>query len=158
MHPLTQWRFPRPPTRQIQVGLVSTAVVVSATAHAVAAATGPTGIMAWWMAAMASACLACAAPMVGRRRCTSRAAEHLLGMGIVMILIHLAVLLLPEAGGHHGTAHGSGTSHGAAMLALLGVELFCLMLASAALRLGQRHVPVQIRTAARPLLNTPAIF
>ncbi|WP_458115685.1 hypothetical protein [Arthrobacter sp. D2-10] len=138
MHPLTQLRPFSPPTSHLQAALVITAVAVSVITHAAAAALGPAGAMAWWMAAMAVACLACAAPMVGRPRCTSRAAEHLLGMGIAMILIHLALFAMPGAGTHHGTEHGAGTSHGAAMLALLGVELVCLMLASAALRLGQR--------------------
>ncbi|NJC23663.1 hypothetical protein BJ994_002739 [Arthrobacter pigmenti] len=162
MHPLTQWRSVRPPTLRppagrIQVGLVSTAVVVSTTAHAGAAASEPAGGMAWWMAAMAVACLACAAPLVGRRRCTSRAAEHLLGMGVVMILIHLAVLAMPSAGSHHGTAQGAESAHDGAMLALLGVELLCLILASTALRVGRHSLPVHVRTAAQPLPTTHAI-
>lgn len=146
MYPRAQWRPARLPTHRMQAGLVVTAISVSATAHA-AAASEAAGGMAWWMAAMAIACLACAAPMVGHRRCTSRAAEHLLGMGIIMILIHLAVLVLPGAGAHHGTAPG-GSSHGTVMLALLGVELVCLILASIALRLG-RSSP--LRQAAQPI-------
>lgn len=157
MHPFTQWRPARPPTRRLQAALVLTAIAVSTMAHAGAAAAGSAGVMAWWMAAMAAACLACAAPMVGRRRCTSRAAEHLLGMGIVMILIHLAVLAMPAAGSHHGAAQGAGSTHDGAMLALLGVELLCLVLASAAMRLGRRTLAVHIPTPAQPLPHTHAI-
>lgn len=123
-----------------QTGLVITAIAVSTAAHSASAAAGPAGPMAWWMAAMAVLCLVCAAPMVAGQRCTSRAAEHLLFMGAAMILIHLAVFTWPGGGSHHGAMHGAGTSsgagHGTAMLTLLGVELLCLMLASAALRMG----------------------
>lgn len=157
MHSLVQWRTRLSAIGWMQSGLVTTAVAVSAGAHAVAAATGPAGVMAWWMAAMAALCLACAAPMVLGRRCTSRAAEHLLAMGAAMILIHLAVLAIPESGHHHGAAEGSSTSHGVTMLALLGVELLCLMLASAALRLGQHGPSLHVRTAGQPLPSTHAI-
>lgn len=151
MHPLTQLRPFSPPASKLQAALAVTAIATSTATHGVAASVAA-GAMAWWMAAMAVACLACAAPMVGRRRCTSRAAEHLLGMGIAMILIHLALFAMPGAGTHHGTEHGAGTSHGAAMLATLGVELVCLVLASAALRLGERRPRrPHTQTAAAPI-------
>lgn len=157
MHTLVQRRAQPSAMGWMQSGLVITAVTVSAGAHAVAAAAGPAGPMSWWMAAMAVLCLACAAPMRLGRRCTSRAAEHLLAMGAAMILIHLAVLAAPTTGSHHGAAHGGGTSHGVAMLALLGVELLCLILASVALRLGQISPSPHVRRTALPLPTTHAI-
>lgn len=143
-------------TGLVGVCLVSVAAVGSAAAHVAAAASGPAGAMAWWMAAMGAACLTCAAPMLGfptRRpvfcamRGAPRAAGHLLVMSAAMILIHLVLLvgpgsLLGTAGGHHGYAHVASTpDHQTAMLALIGVELLCLMAASAALRMTriQRH-------------------
>ncbi|MGO4146835.1 hypothetical protein AB4Y77_17285 [Paenarthrobacter sp. YAF11_1] len=134
----------------VSAGVVGVAAVGSAAAHVVAAASGPAGVMAWWMAAMGAACLTCAAPMAGplarrkrlcARQSAPRAAGHLLAMSAVMILIHLVLLLGPgtvfgPGSGHHGYAHGASTpDHQPAMLALIGVELLCLMAASAALRM-----------------------
>jgi hypothetical protein len=137
-------------------GLVGAAAAGSATAHMVAAATGPAGTMAWWMAAMGIACLACAMPLVrgrlgGRnvghdgnagsaRNDAHRAAGHLVAMSAVMILIHLVLLVAPGVGNHHGRVDAAFTPsvHGATMLALIAIELLCLMGASAALRLARR--------------------
>lgn len=154
MHPGNQLRPLRLPASRLQAAFVITAIAVSTMTHAAAAASQPGGGMAWWMAAMAVACLACAAPMLGRRRCTSRAAEHLLGMGVVMIPMHLAVLAISGSGAHHGTASGTTTSHGTAMLALLGAELVCLMLASAALRLGRRRPSAHTQPTAVPVSSS----
>jgi hypothetical protein len=131
----------------IPVGLVCVGAAGSATAHLVAAASGPSGAMAWWMAAMGIACLACAAPVRAGWICSGRAAAHLLAMSAAMILIHLVLLVGPGAGSHHGAATGPPQSgrdtyesggHDATMLALIGVELLCLVAASAALRLTGR--------------------
>jgi hypothetical protein len=98
--------------------------------------------MAWWMAAMGAACLACAAPMVGGRLCAGRAAGHLLAMSAAMILIHLVLLVAPGAAGHHGNdGPASLPGHEQAMLTLIAVELLCLMGASAALRLTRGKPP-----------------
>lgn len=155
-HPLLG-RFPSAfvPAGLVPAGIVGTAAAGSAAAHMVAAATGPAGVMAWWMAAMGAACLACAAPMVGGRRCAGRAAGHLLAMSAAMVLIHLVVLMAPGAAGHLG--HGGPASlpgheeagHGQAMLILIAVELLCLMGASAVLRLTRGKPPGTIGTAAR---------
>jgi len=125
------------------------AVVISTTAHAGAAALEPGGAMAWWMAAMAAVCLLCALPMVHPVPCVTRSARHLFAMGVVMIVVHLAVLTLPHAGGHHRPEHAATSPHGAAMLAVVGVELVCLVLASTALRLGRRIASVDVRERTR---------
>ncbi|MET3370221.1 hypothetical protein [Arthrobacter sp. M2012083] len=58
-----------------------------------------------------------------------------------MILIHL-VLLLGLGGGHHGDNRGaSAAGHQTAMLVLIGVELLCLLAASAALRIARTSTP-----------------
>lgn len=155
MHQFVVRSQERSRTARAQTSLATIAIAVSTMAHAFAAASGPAGPMAWWMAAMAVACLACAIPMVTGQRCTARAAEHLLGMGAAMIVIHLAVLAWPGAGSHHGPMHGasSGANHDVAMLALLGVELLCLMLASAVLRMGSspRPTPASLHSDRQPL-------
>jgi hypothetical protein len=146
----TRPRLGRFPSALVPAGLVGTAAAGSATAHVVAAASGPAGVMAWWMAAMGAACLACAAPMVGGRLGAGRAAGHLLAMSAAMILIHLVVLLAPGAAGHHG--HGGPAlwpDHEQAMLTLVAVELLCLMSASAALRMSRGKPPGTIGAAAR---------
>lgn len=162
MDPQTRQRLVRPATALIPAGLVNTAAAAGATAHAVAAAIAPAGAMAWWMTAMSAVCLACAPPMVaGRcsaaptavgRRCAGRAAGHLLTMSAAMILIHLVLLTTPGGGAHHGPAGGTGdaavATHDAAMLALIGVELLCLMAASAALRLTRSNRSANPRMAA----------
>ncbi|MET4540136.1 hypothetical protein ABIE37_001917 [Arthrobacter bambusae] len=139
----------------VSAGLVSLAAAGSAVAHVVAAVSGPVGVMAWWMAAMGAACLSCVAPMAGfpvrrlrpcARQAALRAAGHLLVMSAVMILIHLVLLLGPgglgSGGGHHGSVHSSTTpDHQSAMLTLIGVELLCLMAASAALRMARTPAP-----------------
>ncbi|WP_104043443.1 hypothetical protein [Arthrobacter sp. ZGTC412] len=131
----------------IPAGLVGAAAAVSATAHLVAAASGPSGAMAWWMAAMGIACLACTTPMRAGRICSGRAAGHLLAMSAAMVLIHLVLLVAPGAGSHHGAAaevaHNGripyeSAGHDGAMPALIGVELLCLLAASTALRLTRR--------------------
>lgn len=139
----------------LPTGILATAAVGSATAHAVAAAAGPVGMMAWWMGAMGISCLACAVPLVRGRFCarnvanagevgtarndTRRAAGHLVAMTAVMILIHLVLLVAPGSRAHHGGAGPvSPSSHDATMLALIAVELLCLIGASAALRLARR--------------------
>jgi len=137
-------RFPSAPVPAgiVPAGLVGTAAAASAGAHVVAAASGPAGAMAWWMAAMGAACLACAAPMVGGRLCAGRAAGHLLAMSAAMILIHLVLLVAPGAAGHHGNdGPASLPGHEQAMLTLIAVELLCLMGASAALRLTRGKPP-----------------
>ncbi|MFK0040242.1 hypothetical protein ACIQTW_10410 [Paenarthrobacter sp. NPDC090517] len=138
-------------TMPIPAGLVGVAAAGSAIAHVTAAAGTPAGVMAWWMAAMGAACLTCTAPMacslIGRRfrlcarQAAPRAASHLLAMSAAMILIHL-VLLLGPGGGHHGyTRRASVAGHQAAMLTLIGVELLCLLAASAALRIARTSTP-----------------
>ncbi|MFF1828515.1 hypothetical protein [Paenarthrobacter sp. NPDC058040] len=155
------------PRGTIPAGIVGTAAAGSAAAHVLAAVAGPAGHMAWLMAAMGVACLACVGPMLRGRNCAglwragwnldrrnreqpaggraTRAASHLLAMSAVMILIHLVLLAAPGfmagsgAGAHHGGAGGeSSSAHGVTMLALIAVELACLMGASAALRLSRR--------------------
>lgn len=154
----------------IPAGIVGTASVGSATAHMLTAASGPAGAMSWWMAAMGAACLACAAPMVGGRFCAGsvpraagvsgiaagrvagRAAGHLLAMSAAMILVHLVLLVAPGGAGHHnngGAAAALIPTHHGAMLTLIGVELLCLMGASAALRLTRRQTPGTGGTAVR---------
>lgn len=137
----------------LPAGIVGAAAVGSATAHTVAAATGPMGMMTWWMAAMGITCLACAMPLARGRFCVKnvgyaggarddarRAAGHLLAMTAVMILVHLLLLVAPGAGSHHGRVGTvSFSSHDATMLALIAVELTCLIGASAALRLARRR-------------------
>jgi hypothetical protein len=119
---------------------------------------------------MGAACLACAAPMVtGRgsasprlvgRRCIGRAAGHLLIMSTAMILIHLVLLTAMGAGTHHhqGPATVTGpfafTSHDGAMLALIGVELLCLVAASAALRMTRAIRPQAPAPQPVPLSST----
>jgi hypothetical protein len=82
-------------------------------------------------------------------------------MSALMILIHLVLVLGSGAGAHHGTAEASGpvaqhgrfpgqyVSHGGVMLALVAVEMLCLMGASAVLRLA-RHKPPASYCAAAP--------
>lgn len=143
-------RLVRFPSALVPTGIVSTAAAGSATAHVVAAASGPAGMMAWWMAAMGAACLACAAPVMGGRICAGRAAGHLLAMSAGMILIHLVLLVAPGAASHHGNGGpASSPGHERAMLTLIAVELLCLMSASAALRLARRKPPGTIGTAVR---------
>ena len=150
----------RLPAARVQAGIVGTAIAASATVHAVAAATGPAGAMAWWMAAMGAICLACAAPMVVGRRCAGRAAGHLLTMSAAMILIHLVLLTAPGAGSHHVPTKGAGAAafatHDGTMLALIGVELLCLMAASAALRLTRGRASANPRTAAHAAARAAA--
>lgn len=134
----------RLPQALIPACLVGAAAAVSATAHLVAAASGPSGAMAWWMVAMGIACLACTTPMRAGRICSGRAAGHLVAMSAAMVLIHLVLLVAPGAGSHHGVDAGvaydgrtpyESAGHDGAMLALIGVELLCLLAASTALRL-----------------------
>jgi hypothetical protein len=113
---------------------------------------------------MAAGCLSCAAPLVIGRRCAApplvgqrsagKAAGHLLAMSSLMILIHLVVLTLPGHDAHHGTATPSGAevlkTHNMATLALMGVELLCLMAASAALRLSRRKTPARAFSTTGP--------
>ncbi len=153
MAPHARRLFVHLPAARIPAGIVSTAAAVSATTHAVAAATGPAGAMAWWMAAMGAVCLACAAPMVRGRRCAGRAAGHLMTMSAAMILIHLVLLTAPGAGTHHGAAKGVRASafatHDGTMLAVIAAELLCLMGASVALRLTRSIRSANHRSAAR---------
>jgi len=141
------WRLGK--TMPIPAGLVGVGAAGSAVAHVVAAASSPAGFMTWWMAAMGAACLTCAAPMayspnrprIYARQAVPRAAGHLLAMSAVMVLIHL-VLLLGPGGGHHGYTQGASVAdHQAAMLTLIGVELLCLVAASAALRIARTSTP-----------------
>lgn len=152
----------RPGSSRVPGAVVCTAAIASSVAHLVAAAVGPGGAMAWWMAAMGVACLTCAVPMFGVRRISSRpsisithgisikhsagrAAGHLWAMTAAMILIHLGLLLFAGTGSHHGGGSSStpaagfsgipAAGHGAAMLGLIAVELLCLLGASMALRL-----------------------
>ncbi|MFJ5955946.1 hypothetical protein ACIQC5_08295 [Paenarthrobacter sp. NPDC092416] len=89
-----------------------------------------------------------------RARSTSRASGHLLAMSAAMILIHLILLVAPGAAGHQGSASHPGNAgqggmaeaafssgHAPTMLALIGIELLCLVGASAALRLSRRSLP-----------------
>ncbi|WP_024819387.1 hypothetical protein [Arthrobacter sp. 31Y] len=152
------WR--RGSSTPFSAGVVGLAATGSAAAHVVAAVSGPAGVMAWWMAAMGAACLSCIAPMAGfslrrlrpcARQAPPRAAAHLLAMSAVMILVHLVLLLgsggLGSGGGHHGSVHssaGRGTTssdHQSSMLMLIGVELLCLVAASAALRMARTPAP-----------------
>ncbi|WP_248760966.1 hypothetical protein [Pseudarthrobacter sp. SSS035] len=139
-------------------GIVTIASTTSAAAHIIAAATGPAGAMAWWMAAMGTACLASAAPMMAGRLCAGRAAGHLFTMNAAMILIHLVLLTAPGAGGHHGTAAAAGVTafpgHEGAMLTLIAVEVLCLMGASAALRLNRGRAFGRARAALRAAVET----
>ncbi|MEV7604015.1 hypothetical protein AB0N65_01065 [Paenarthrobacter sp. NPDC089322] len=144
--------------------MVGAAAAGSTAAHLAAAMTGP-GAMAWLMAVMGAACLACAVPMAAGRWCAGRAAGHLLAMSAAMILVHLTLLLGPAAGNHTLESHhdfvGAGaagspgastaasTGHDSAMLALIAVELLCLMAASAALRLSRGKPPGTLAAAAR---------
>ncbi|MFE5837989.1 hypothetical protein [Arthrobacter sp. NPDC056493] len=138
------------PGALIPAGIVGTAAAGSAAAHVLAAASGAAGAMAWWMAAMGAACLACAAPLVGGRLCAGRAAGHLLAMSAAMILIHLVLMVAPGAAGHHGNGGpASSPGHERAMLTLIAVELLCLMSASAALRLTRGKPPGTVGTAVR---------
>lgn len=136
---------------RIPAGLVGVSVVSGAAAHAAAAlpafVSGAAGAMAWWMAAMGAACLVCVVPIPGKRHCVGRAAGHLLVMSAAMILIHVVLLTASGGGGHHG-AVGAATSHAGdhadSMLAVIAVELACLLAASAALRLhGRRRAVLQ---------------
>jgi hypothetical protein len=154
MHQRTRPRLGRLPSALIPAAVVGAAAAGSATAHVVAAASGPAGLMAWWMAAMGAACLACAAPMVGGRLCAGRAAGHLLAMTAAMILIHLVLLMAPGAAGHHGDGGpASLPGHEPAMLTLIAVELLCLMSASAALRLTRGKPPGTIGSAVRAAVD-----
>ena len=149
-------RFPSAlvPAGLVPARIVGTAAAGSAAAHVAAAASGPAGVMAWWMAAMGAACLACAAPMVGGRHCAGRAAGHLLAMSAAMILIHLVLLLAPDPVGHHGNGGpASWPSHEQAILTLIAVELLCLMSASAALRLTRGKPPGTGGTAVRAAIE-----
>ncbi|WP_420180014.1 hypothetical protein [Paenarthrobacter sp. TA1.8] len=148
-----QYRLPwrRGTTVPLPAGLVGVAAAGSALAHVAAAASGPAGVMAWWMAAMGAACLTCVAPMAcslirrRARHCVQqaapRAAGHLLAMSAVMILIHLVLLLGPGNGHHRDNRGASVAGHQTAMLDLIGVELLCLMAASAALRVARTSTP-----------------
>ncbi|TLM88239.1 hypothetical protein [Pseudarthrobacter sp. NamE5] len=155
-------RFP-PSGSRTPYWLVSIAVTVSASAHAIAAATGPAGPMGWWMAVMAILCLTCAAPLAGRTKAAAptssrapragKAAGHLFAMSGVMILIHLLVLTLPDSASHHHGAAASDASaafmtHETAMLALIAVEILCLMVASAALRLSRADIGAAVSAAS----------
>lgn len=149
----TRPRRVRPPAAGLPCWIVLAAVVTSAAAHSMAAVTGPAGAMRWLMGAMALACLACVAPLIASRRsgapwlvgrrCVGRSAGHLLATSTVMILIHLALIAAPANGTHHSATTPAGAaarSHDTAMLALIGVELLCLIAASAALRLSGRNI------------------
>ncbi|MGF4044815.1 hypothetical protein [Paenarthrobacter nitroguajacolicus] len=58
-----------------------------------------------------------------------------------MILIHLVLLLGPGGGHHDGNRGASVAGHQTAMLDLIGVELLCLVAASAALRIARTSTP-----------------
>ncbi len=61
-----------------------------------------------------------------------------------MILIHLVLLLGTGAGSHHVKVQDASVpDHQPAMLTLIGVELLCLMAASAALRMTRPATPHQ---------------
>lgn len=154
----TPWR-----AAPLQAGILVIAATGSAVAHMVAAASSPEAMMAWWMAAMGVACLACAVPMMRAHhpgtsctgqatgQATGRAAAHLLAMTASMILIHVVLLLGTGAGSHHGTAaSASSTGHQQAMLSLIGAELLCLMAASVVLRLARRTPPRTRGPAVHP--------
>ncbi|WP_377486654.1 hypothetical protein [Paenarthrobacter aurescens] len=99
------------------------------------------------MTGMTILCLSCAAPLLSRSQAntvaswcvfqTRKAAGHLLVMSGVMILVHLVILTSPESAGHHGAPNAGGVveDHHVAMLALMAVELLCLVAAAVALRL-----------------------
>lgn len=136
-------------------GLVTTVTTVSAAAHLAAAVLSPAGVMAWWMVAMAAICIAGAVPSLAGRLCAGRTAGHLLAMNAAMILIHLVLVTSPATGNHHGHTAPVGVSelhgHDEAMLALIAVELLCLMGASTALRLSRTQAaggatPAQVAT------------
>ncbi|MFC9336354.1 hypothetical protein [Arthrobacter sp. NPDC057009] len=131
------------PAARLSSCIVATAVAVSAGAHSVAAAAGPAGAMGWWMAAMAAVCLTCGAPLVVGRRCAGKAAGHLLATTGAMVLIHVVLLTVPNSGAHHVTVAAAGAAvsmaHAPAMLAVMGVELLCMMAASAVLRLSRHN-------------------
>ncbi|MET3923788.1 hypothetical protein ABIB26_004755 [Arthrobacter sp. UYEF20] len=100
--------------------------------------------------------------MVVGRRCAGRAAGHLLTMSAAMILIHLVLLTAPGAGTHHRPAKGAAAAafatHDGAMLALIGVELLCLMAASAALRLSRGKTSANPAPRPVPLSTTDPTY
>ena len=98
-------------------------------------------------------CRECPARRWCFRDCAGRAAGHLLAMSAAMILIHSVLLWRPAVPATTTPMvpprrRSSPTHHGA-MLTLIGVELLCLMAASAALRLTRRQTPGTGGTAAR---------
>ncbi|MGF6835037.1 hypothetical protein QF015_003228 [Paenarthrobacter sp. TE4293] len=62
-----------------------------------------------------------------------------------MILIHLVILLGPGGAHHVLVREPSAPDHQSAMLTLIGVELLCLMAASAALRMTRTSTPPELK-------------
>lgn len=134
---------------RLPAGLLLSAVVLGAATH-VLASLGDTGPMAWLMLAMGLSCLSC---LVHDRRgaghgVVGRIAGHFMVMSVAMIAVHVAVLLL-MGGSHAHHVHGlaaqapaavaaGANQHLLVMLGTMGVELFCLALGAAALRLARR--------------------
>lgn len=153
---------PRAPAAGAPACIVGAAAVASSAIHTLAAVSGMAGATAWLMTAMGVACLTCYGPILAARRCAEpvqaarrcagrvsgeaagRAAGHLLAMSVVMIFIHLVMIASPVAGSHHHSATPvpqAFASHDVAMLGVIGVEILCLMAASAALRLSRLGTP-----------------
>ncbi|MFJ4208854.1 hypothetical protein ACIPY2_10380 [Paenarthrobacter sp. NPDC089675] len=157
---LPQALFPgRSALTSIVIGVAASG---SAAAHVAAATVGTPGIMAWLMAAMGMACLACLLPLMRGRSCATRtpgggapqAARHLLVMSAAMVLFHTALLGYPGHAGHHGrAATGSPAAHGEGMLTLIAVELACLAAASVMLRIGRPgpKTPRPVEEAGTPV-------
>ena len=144
----------RRPTRPaLPACLVGGAAMGSALGHAFAALFGPAGAMAWLMAAMGLACLACFRSLAPGRFCVRKAAGHLMAMSAAMVLAHVVLLNgFPAGPSHlHGVpVSGSAAGHAEAMLSVMGIEILCLAAASAALRLTRTAPPRSQQTADRP--------
>lgn len=141
------------------VALLVGAVIIGTGAH-LAAGLSATGPMGWTMIAMGFACLSCLlhlrAPMTpGSVRV---ATGHLVTMTVLMVAIHALWLMATGAdmtGHSHGAATPDRTAMGAdphttVMIALIGVELACLVLGAAAMR-GLRSTRRRILSATSPI-------
>ena len=113
--------------------LVSAAVICST-------ALGGRGPSAVAMGAMGALCLTCL-PHLWTAKCDiEKSALQLMLMSAAMALVHLFWIGLPGMDGHGHGAHagpGSAEQHGAAMLALIALELVALALASVVMRINR---------------------
>lgn len=126
-------------TARVLPWLLGGVVLLVSAAHLLTAL-GGRGSSAVVMGAMGALCLTCLPHLWAAKCDIEKSALQLMLMSAAMALVHLFWIGVPGMDGHGHGAHagpGSADQHGAAMLALITLELVALALASVVMRLNR---------------------